>query len=60
MNNFSDGYVSLQDYMTFLISCETENIESSEDMVDAFRWISKENTPYVTKDDLFAVSFLQT
>ena len=35
-----DGYVSLQEYMAFMISKETENVQSSEEIENAFRAIT--------------------
>ncbi|KOC66045.1 Spectrin alpha chain [Habropoda laboriosa] len=49
-----DGYVSLQEYMAFMISKETENVESSEDIENAFRAIIAADRPYVTKGELYA------
>jgi Ca2+-binding EF-hand superfamily protein len=54
--NFSDGYVTLQEYMGFMINKETENVRSSEDIEMAFRALSKELRPYVTAEELYAVS----
>ncbi|XP_056289085.1 spectrin alpha chain, non-erythrocytic 1 [Pseudoliparis swirei] len=48
-----DGNVSLQEYMAFMISRETENVKSSEEIESAFRALSAENKPYVTKEDLY-------
>lgn len=36
-----DGYVSLQDYMAYMISKETENVQSSEEIETAFRAITQ-------------------
>ncbi|KJH49812.1 spectrin repeat-containing domain protein [Dictyocaulus viviparus] len=49
-----DGYVTLQEYMAFMISKETENIQSSEEIEMAFRALSKEFRPYVTAEELYA------
>jgi len=49
-----DGYVTLQEYMAFMISKETENIQSSEEIESAFRALSKEYRPYVTPEELYA------
>lgn len=49
-----DGYVTLQEYMAFMISKETENIQSSEEIESAFRALSKEFRPYVTAEELYA------
>lgn len=51
-----DGYVSLQEYMAFMISKETENVQSSEEIEKAFRAITAGDRPYVTKEELYAVS----
>jgi spectrin alpha len=51
-----DGHVSLQEYMAFMISKETENVQSSEEIENAFKSItSGAERPYVTKEELFAV-----
>ncbi|XP_065209601.1 spectrin alpha chain isoform X2 [Planococcus citri] len=49
-----DGYVSLQEYMAFMISKETENVESCEEIENAFRAITAADRPYVTKEELYA------
>uniref|UniRef100_A0A673IDX0 Spectrin alpha chain, non-erythrocytic 1 n=1 Tax=Sinocyclocheilus rhinocerous TaxID=307959 RepID=A0A673IDX0_9TELE len=41
------------DYMAFMISRETENVKSSEEIESAFRALSAENKPYVTKEELY-------
>lgn len=52
-----DGQVSLQEYMAFMISKETENVHSSEEIENAFRAITAhQDRAYVTKDELYAVS----
>ncbi|TRY74259.1 hypothetical protein DNTS_008992 [Danionella cerebrum] len=48
-----DGNVSLQEYMAFMISRETENVKSSEEIESAFRALSAESKPYVTKEELY-------
>merc|ERR1712037_463738 len=48
-----DGFVSLQEFMAFMISKETENVQSTEDIVDAFRAITKQEREYVTKEELY-------
>lgn len=48
-----DGFVSLQDYMAFMISKETENVQSSEEIENAFRAITQERE-CVTKEELYA------
>jgi len=54
-NAHRDGTVSLQEYMGFMISRETENVKSSEEVESAFRALSAEGKPYVTKEELFQV-----
>jgi len=49
-----DGYVTLQEYMGFMIQKETENVRSSEDIEMAFRALSKEFRPYVTAEELYS------
>lgn len=52
-----DGQVSLQEYMAFMISKETENVHSSEEIENAFRAITAhQDRAYVTKDELYAVT----
>lgn len=55
-----DGYVSLQEYMAFMISKETENVQSSEEIENAFRAITAADRPYVTKEELYAVNIANT
>uniref|UniRef100_UPI00358EF662 spectrin alpha chain, non-erythrocytic 1 isoform X2 n=1 Tax=Myxine glutinosa TaxID=7769 RepID=UPI00358EF662 len=47
-----DGHVLLQEYMAFMISRETENVKSSYEVESAFRALSSEGKPYVTKEEL--------
>ncbi|XP_054158910.1 spectrin alpha chain-like isoform X2 [Oppia nitens] len=49
-----DGHVSLQEYMAFMISRETENVTTSEEIENAFRAIAANERPYVTSDDLYS------
>lgn len=50
------GYVGLQDYMSFLIRKETDNISSMDDVVDAFKALTENgNKPYITKKELYSV-----
>lgn len=51
-----DGFVSLQEYMAFMISKETENVHSSEEIENAFRAIAAGDRPYVTKEELYQVT----
>lgn len=48
-----DGHVSLQEYMAFMISRETENVRSSEEVENAFRAIAANERPYVTSEELY-------
>uniref|UniRef100_H2YVH9 EF-hand domain-containing protein n=1 Tax=Ciona savignyi TaxID=51511 RepID=H2YVH9_CIOSA len=48
-----DGKVSLQEYMAFMISRETENVKSSEEVESAFKALSADGKPYVTQDELY-------
>ena len=52
-----DGQISLQEYMAFMISRETENVSSSEEIENAFRAIANNGAAYVTAEDLYSVSF---
>lgn len=45
--------------MAFMISKETENVQSSEEIEKAFRAITAGDRPYVTKEELYAVSIFQ-
>lgn len=50
-----DGQVSLQEYMAFLISRETENVQSTKDIEQAFRALTMNgDRQYVTSEELFA------
>ena len=49
--------MTLQEYMAFMISKETENIQSSEEIESAFRALSKDFRPYVTAEELYAVCY---
>ena len=51
-----NGYITLEDYMPFMISRETENIQSLSEVEGAFRAITANgDKPYVTKDEIFQV-----
>ena len=53
---FRNGYITLEDYMSFMISRETENIQSLSEVEGAFRAITANgDKPYVTKDEIFQV-----
>jgi spectrin alpha len=49
-----DGHVSLQEYMAFMISRETENVQSSQDVEAAFRALTSGEKPYITATELYA------
>ncbi|KAH8239266.1 hypothetical protein KR032_002631 [Drosophila birchii] len=55
VDNTRDGYVSLQEYIAFMISKETENVQSYEEIENAFRAITAADRPYVTKEELYCV-----
>ena len=51
-----NGYISLEDYMSFMISRETENVESIAEVESAFQAITAGgDRPHVTKEELFQV-----
>lgn len=51
-----DGLVSLQEYMAFMISRETENIQSISDIIQAFRALTQNaEKPYITSNEIYAV-----
>ena len=52
---YRDNYVSLQEYMAFMISRETENVQSSSDVEAAFRALTSAEKPYITAQELYAV-----
>merc|ERR1711868_244347 len=49
-----DGFVTLQEYMAFMISKETENVQSSEEIENAFRAITDQEREYVTQEELYS------
>merc|ERR1711971_1311497 len=49
-----DGFVTLQDYMAFMISKETENVQSSEEIENDFRAITAQEREYVTQEELYS------
>ena len=53
---FSDGVVSLSEYMSFMISRETENVHSSKDVEDAFKALTDgADKEFVTEQELYQV-----
>lgn len=50
------GYVSLEDYTSFLIDKESENIKSSDEIENAFQALA-EGKAYITKEDMKQVRF---
>ncbi|XP_057290447.1 spectrin alpha chain, non-erythrocytic 1-like isoform X2 [Hydractinia symbiolongicarpus] len=49
-----DGVVSLNEYMAFMISRETENVRSASEVEEAFRAITDGGKmPYVTEEELY-------
>jgi len=55
---YRDGFVSLQEYMAFMISRETENVQSAREVEAAFRALTTGDKPYITANELFAVSIV--
>ncbi|CAL8071830.1 unnamed protein product [Calicophoron daubneyi] len=56
-----DGYITLQEFMAFMISRETENVQSRDEVEEAFRALTKEGKEfikdgreYITKEQLYA------
>jgi len=50
-----DGFVTLQDYMAFMISRETDNISSVDDVINAFKALTDNSErPYITREELEA------
>merc|ERR1712020_348975 len=49
-----DNFISLQDYMAFMISKETENVATSDEIVNAFQAITTQEREYITKKELYA------
>ena len=52
--------MSLQEYMAFMISRETENVQSSSEVEQAFRALTSGEKPYITAQELYAVSTVYT
>lgn len=49
-----DGYISLQGFITFIIERETENVQSAEDVLKAFRALTSSDKPYITSKELYS------
>ena len=50
------GYISFEDYMSFMINKETDNIRSISEVGEAFRAIAADrDKPFVTKEELHQV-----
>ena len=47
--------MSLQEYMAFMISRETENVQSSSEVEQAFRALTSGDKPFITSQELYAV-----
>ena len=52
-----DGFVTLQEYMAFMISRETENVQSAQDVEAAFRALTSNERPYIQAQELYSVSY---
>lgn len=51
-----DGKVSLSEYMSFMISRETENVHSSKDVENAFKALTEgADKDFVTEQELYQV-----
>merc|ERR1712232_562280 len=48
-----DGLVSLQEYMAFMISRETENVQSSSEVEQAFQALTSGEKQYITANELY-------
>lgn len=49
-----DGFITLQEFMAFMISQETENVQSRDEVEEAFKALTKEGKEYITKEELYA------
>ncbi|KAK7065235.1 Spectrin alpha chain, non-erythrocytic 1 [Halocaridina rubra] len=47
------GSVTLQEYMTYMISRETTNVNSSKEIENAFRSIGAPDRPYVLREEVY-------
>lgn len=47
------GYVTLQDFMAYMISKETENVRSKEEVLQAFKALTTDERAYLNSDDLY-------
>ena len=57
--DYRSGSVALTDYMTFMVSRETENVSSIDDVVLAFKSLTENSErPYITRDELYAVRII--
>lgn len=53
---FRTGQITAQEFMTFMISRETENVDSAQEVEEAFQAITAGGErPYVTKEELYQV-----
>ena len=51
------GFITFEDYMSFMISRETDNVRSIAEVEGAFRAITaRGEKPYVTREDLLQVT----
>ena len=50
-----DGCVSLQEYMAFMISRETENVQSSSEVEQAFQALTSGDKQFITANELYQV-----
>jgi spectrin alpha len=47
-----DGFVTIQEFMAFMISRETENVQTRGEVEEAFKALASEGRPYITKREL--------
>ena len=50
-----DGFVTIQEFMAFMISRETENVQTRGEVEEAFKALASEGRPYITKRELEGV-----
>ena len=57
LSPFRLGYITSEEYMSFLISRETDNVQTMAEIEDAFAAISGEREKlYVTREELLQVT----
>ncbi|OAF70763.1 Spectrin alpha chain [Intoshia linei] len=46
------GHVTLQSFTSFMVTCETENVGSLNDILDAFKALSSTGGDYITEEEI--------